>query len=96
MQFKNVCPDISGEISDVEKKLVHIEIVSHDVNAASRDIEKNLLHVDPVIRELRENPFELFFSPPDMHGEKKDLVFSLPDMHLPTILHRRSAFVLKQ
>jgi len=96
MQLENVCADITRGISDIGKKLPHIEKVPHVDNEASRDIEKNLAHVDSVSRELRENPFELLFSPLDMHEEKKDVLFSHPDMHPPSIVYTFSAFVPKQ
>jgi len=103
MHLGNVCADISGKLSDVEKERVHIGKVSNDVNEASRDIEKSLMHVidvsmhlDSASRELRGNPFEPLFSPADMHEEKKDVVFSLPEVHPPAILHAFCAFVPKQ
>ena len=96
MQSENVCADITKGISDIGKKLPYIEKFPHEDNEASRDIEKNLVHVDSASCESRENPFELLFSPHDMHEEKKDVLFSLPDMHPPAIVHTLSAFVLKQ
>ena len=103
MHLENVCADISGKLSDVEKKLVHIGKVSNDVNEASRDIEKIpmhvidvSMHVDSASRELRESPFEPLFSPADMHEEKKDVVFSLPEVHPPAILHAFCVFAPKQ
>jgi hypothetical protein len=95
MQLENVCADVTRGICDVEKKLLHIGNVPHEDNEASPDIQKVLMHVDPATRELRKNPFELLFSPPDMHEEKKDVVFSLREAHPPSILHTFSAFVLK-
>src|SRR5579863_4129187 len=96
MQFKNVCADISGKISDVEKKLAHIKKVPHEDNEASRDVEKILMHVDSATRVLRENPFELLFSSGDMHEEKNNVVFSTPEVDPAAMVHTFSAFVLKQ
>ena len=96
MQFKNVCADITKGISDIGKKLLHIEKVPHEDNEASRDIEKNLVHVDSASRELSEDPFEHLFSLHDMHQEKKDVVFSIPEVHPPSILYTFSAFVQKK
>jgi hypothetical protein len=99
MHFKNVCADITRGVSEVEKKLVHIGKVPHEDNEASRDVEKILMcvsdvlmHVDLAARVLRENPFELLFFPPDMHEERKDVVFSLPEVHLPAILFTSPPF----
>ena len=91
--------------------------VPHDDNEASRDIEKSpahvidvLMHVDSATRHLGANPFELLFFLPDMHQEKKYVVYSPPDLqeekndvpffllevHPLALLHTSSAFVLKR